>query len=156
MPRTADKGAPSAALRREIEADCQRVLLSAFRELDEFAYAQLAARFTPDGTWHREGREYAGRGQILAALEERPRTQVVRHIVTNLTVGVDSASRAVASGYNTVFRALDASAADVPIAITSPLGMWVLDATLVRSGDAWLIEDLRQTRQFSFGEPGAG
>jgi hypothetical protein len=146
----------SPGLRRDIEADCQRVVLSAFRDLDEFAYGRLIACFTVDGIWQREGRELAGREQILSALEQRPRKQVVRHLITNLVVEVETPSRARASGYNTAFRALNASPADLPLPITSPLGMWVLDAKLACHGDAWLITELRQAKQFSFDWQDAG
>jgi SnoaL-like domain len=148
MPSAAE---PAAGALRDIEADCQRVVLSVFRHLDDFAYRRLIEHFATDGTWHREGRELAGRETILAALEQRPRNQVVRHVVTNLIVDVESPSRARASGYNTAFRALDTSPADLPVTIAAPLGLWVLDATLARQGDAWLIAELRQAKQFSFG-----
>ena len=138
------------AAEREIEADCGRVVLSLFRDLDAFDYRKLIERFAIDGLWQREGRELAGRGQILTALEQRPRRQVVRHLITNLVVDVQSPSRARVSGYNTAFRALDASPAELPASITAPLGLWVLDATLVLQGEDWLIAELRQAKQFSF------
>ena len=127
-----------------------RVLLSVFRDLDEFAYQRLVEQFAADGVWRREGRELAGRTQIRAALEQRPRNQVVRHLITNLIIDVETHSRARASGYNTAFRALDTAPADLPAPITAPLGLWVLDATLLCHDSVWLIADLRQTQQFSF------
>ena len=143
-------GSLSRGLRRELETDCQRVLLSVFRNLDEFDYASLVGYFAVDGRWQREGRELVGREQILAALEPRPRNQVVRHAITNLIVDLETRSSARASGYNTAFRALDVAPADLPVPIKSPLGLWVLDAKLVCYRDVWLITELRQTKQFSF------
>lgn len=135
---------------REIEADCQRVVLSVFRDLDAFDYARLIEHFTLDGLWEREGRELVGHEQILAGLEQRPRNQVVRHQITNLIIEAHAPSQARASGYNTAYRALGASPHDLPVAIKAPLGLWVLEASLVLCGDVWLIGGLRQARQFSF------
>lgn len=149
-PATEPVGTLTGGLRREIEADCRRALHSVFRDLDEFAYQPLVEQFAADGRWRREGRELAGRAQIRAALEQRPRNQVVRHLITNLIIEVETPSRARASGYNTAFRALDTAPAELPAPITSPLGLWVLDATLVCHAGIWLIADLRQTPQFSF------
>ena len=149
-PATGPAVALTGGSRRAIEADCRRVLLSVFRDLDEFAYQRLVEQFTVDGRWRREGRELAGRAQIRAALEARPRNQVVRHLITNLIIDVESPSRARASAYNTAFRALDTTPAALPAPITAPLGLWVLDGTLVCQADIWLIADLRQSQQFSF------
>jgi len=143
-------GSLSRGLRRELEVDCQRVLLSVFRNLDEFDYRSLIEYFALDGLWQREGRDLVGREQILAALEPRPRNQVVRHQITNLIVDLETRSTARASGYNTAYRALNVSAADLPVTIKAPLGLWVLDAKLVCYRDVWLITELRQTKQFSF------
>ena len=145
-------GGLSRGLRRELEGDCQRVLLSVFRSLDEFDYRSLVECFAVDGLWQREGRDLVGREQILAALEPRPRNQVVRHLITNLIVELETRSSARVSGYNTACRALNVSAADLPVTIKSPLGLWVLDAKLVCYRDVWLITELRQTKQFSFAE----
>ncbi len=155
-PATGPAGALTDGLRREIEADCRRVLLSVFRDLDEFAYERLIEQFAVDGRWRREGRELAGRVQIRAALEQRARNQVVRHLISNLIIEVQTPSRARASGYNTAFRALDMAPADLPAPITAPLGLWVLDATLVCHAGVWMIADLRQTQQFSFPTQPAG
>ena len=36
-----------------------------------------------DAVWHRQGRALAGRAQIRSALDERPRSQRIRHVVSN-------------------------------------------------------------------------
>lgn len=143
----------AAGALREIEADCQRVVLSVFRALDDFAYRRLIEYFTADATWQREGRDLAGREQILSALEQRPRNQVVRHVITNLIVDAETPVRAHARGYNTAFRALDVPPDVLPARIPAPLGLWVLDAALVLERGAWRVADLRQARQFTFADP---
>ena len=36
-----------------------------------------------EAVWHRQGKVLKGHGEIRAALDERPRTQRIRHVVTN-------------------------------------------------------------------------
>lgn len=140
----------SPGRRRELEADCERVVLSVYRHLDEFDYARLVELFAPDGVWQREGRELKGRAQILANLEQRPRNQVVRHLITNLIVDIAPPAGARVTGYNTAYRALETAPDVVPVEIDAPLGLWVLRAELVSFRDLWLITDLRQVQQFKF------
>lgn len=140
----------SLGRRRELESDCERVVLSVYRHLDDFDYARLVEHFAADGVWQREGRELTGHAQILANLEARPRNQVVRHLITNLIVDVEPPSGARASGYNTAYRALNVSPDALPAEIAAPLGLWVLQASLTSFRDVWLITDLRQVQQFTF------
>lgn len=140
----------SPAERRGIEADCARVILSVFRDLDAFEYPRLIGHFSTDALWEREGRELVGHAQILAALEARPRNQLVRHLITNLIVDATSLSEAHASGYNTAYRALDLASGLLPVKINAPLGLWVLDARLSCREGVWQINTLRQARQFTF------
>lgn len=145
----------SLGRQRELEADCQRVLLSVFRDLDEFDYQRVVGHFAEDGLWRREGLDLNGRAQILANLEQRPRKQVVRHLISNLIVEVQAQFNARASGYNTVFRAFGAAGntgAQLPATINAPLGLWVLEAKLVCFRDVWLITELRQQQQFAFSQ----
>lgn len=147
MPETAGLAAFD---RRGIEADCARVIISLFRDLDAFDYPRLIGNFAPDGLWAREGRELVGHAQILAALAQRPRNQVVRHLITNLIVDATSSSEACAGAYNTAYRALDVAAESLPARIDAPLGLWVLDARLACREGVWRITALRQAQQFRF------
>ncbi len=147
MPETAALAGPD---RRAIEADCARVVLSVFRDLDAFDYPRLIGHFSADAMWEREGRELTGHAQILAALGARPRNQWVCHLITNLIVDATSASGARARGYNTAYRALEVEPGMLPARIDAPLGLWALDAGLTCREGVWRIDTLRQARQFTF------
>lgn len=147
MPEAAG---PGPADRRSIESDCARVILSVFRDLDAFDYARLIGHFSPDALWEREGREFFGHAQILEALGQRPRDQLVRHLITNLIVDASSSTEARASAYNTAYRALNVVPGTLPVKIDAPLGLWVLDAGLTCREGIWRIDTLRQEKQFSF------
>ena len=147
---------PSIDRQVQIDRTCQALVLRVFRDLDEFDYAGVVSCFAPDGVWLRAAGECRGREQIRAALEQRPRNQVVCHVVTNMLIDFPSSRSATMSAYNTVYRAEDPVA--LPATIPAPLGVWSLEAQLIEAPEsrvdgeaqAWQIVLLKQRKLFSF------
>ncbi len=65
--------------------------------MDQGRYAETAALFTEDATWVRGGKPVEGRSGILASLNQRPTTDISRHLVTNVLVQLVSADEAEAT-----------------------------------------------------------
>ncbi len=133
----------------DAEWECQRLLLRVFHLLDEFDYRGLAALFTPDGLWERQGRLCHGPDEIVAALSERSPEQRVRHVITNVMVDIlgDTAS---AIAYNTAYRHLGARADIGPAQIRAPLGLWISRVGYRKTPQGWRIALIRQEQQFAF------
>jgi len=84
--------------RRAIEADCARLILQYFWANDAHDWAQVAGLFAPEGRYARPsqpGNFVTGRGAILDSFTSRP-ARAQRHVVANILVEVESATRATA------------------------------------------------------------
>lgn len=68
-------------VQHDAERDCQRLAVACYSLMDQGRYEETAALFTDDAIWVRGGKPVAGRGAILNALQQRPATDLSRHIV---------------------------------------------------------------------------
>jgi hypothetical protein len=130
-----------------IEHACARIVLQQFGAMDDLRYDRVTAAFMPDGVWHRAGTALRGRAEILAAMNARDPSRLVRHVVTNIVVDVTSDREAGGRCYVTAYAG---PASEQPPTINAP---WlVLTATyrFVHDGDAWLIAESRIERDFVF------
>lgn len=75
-----------------------------FSHLDERRYDALVAMFLPQGRWLRQGRWLAGHAAIRAALDARPASMRVRHVISNVLVLPGEGADVRVEAYMTAFR----------------------------------------------------
>jgi ketosteroid isomerase-like protein len=132
----------------DLDADraCQRLAVASYSLMDQGRYAETAALFTEDATWVRGGKPVTGRDNILAALHQRPATDISRHIVTNVLVTVTSEREAVATAMFVPLRGArreDGTVATPPITNVGDLAF-----RFRRDADGWRIVHLQPTMIF--------
>ena len=64
-------------------ADLQQITHRFYYYLDERRYADLVSLMREDCVWHRQGKVLKGHGMVMEALNQRPATQIIRHVITN-------------------------------------------------------------------------
>ena len=126
-------------------APCHNQVMALYRDLDENQYDSLAARFAPEGIWHRQGKILQGRDAILAALQGRSKTQRIHHLMVNLFADRAEADRCEMRAYMLVVRHDDGQ----PIQGAAPLsGIENIRTTyidLARIEGAWLVTQMRNS-----------
>jgi hypothetical protein len=118
--------------------------------LDEFRYDELQGLMREDAVWHRQGKVLAGRAQIRAALEERPRSQRIRHVVTNPFIAEQSAGTARMIAYMIGYRADEGVSRPAPQTIDGPLRFLLVETRFVHADGRWWIADQRAIPEFEF------
>lgn len=97
---------PSHAATDDVVQLTQR-LHAFFGHLDERRYEALAGMFLPGGRWLRQGRWIEGRDAILQALQTRPASMRVRHVISNVHVASATGGSAQVDAYMTAYRQLE-------------------------------------------------
>ena len=118
--------------------------------LDEWRYTDLVALMREDGVWHRQGKVLKGHAQVLAALEERPRTQIIRHVITNAFLSESDDNSATLLAYLTAYRFDDGTQRKPPVTIAGPFRLLLVKKRFVRVGDAWKIAEAAGVTEFEF------
>lgn len=118
--------------------------------LDEFRYQDLAAMMREDGVWHRQGKALKGRAQVLAALEERPRTQRIRHVITNAFLDAESADAASLVAYLTAYKYDDGKPIKGAPTIDGPFRLLLVNKKFTRNAGKWMIAESAGTPEFEF------
>lgn len=136
---------------RDIERDCERVLLRFFDAFDRGDYAAMAAMFAADGAWHRAGKVLA-RDDIVPELLRRPAHQRVRHVLTNILVDVQDADHASLRCYLTAYRNLDVNRPAAQQRLRAPWLFLELTARMRRTDRTWSFVEQVVRREFEFVE----
>ncbi len=118
--------------------------------LDEFRYHDLAALMREDGVWHRQGKVLKGRAQVLAALEERPRTQRIRHVITNAFLESESADAASLIAYLTAYKYDDGKPIKATPTIDGPFRLLLVKKHFARTNGKWMIAESAGAPEFEF------
>ena len=131
----------SATERREIEADCAR-LINLYAALNDAArWADVAALYAEDGSMTRPTAPDApviGRAAILAAFEARP-ARVTRHLTGTIVVEVIDRDTATATSAMLLFTAPDAP----------PLVGGFTDRFVRVAGEGWRFAERRGSLTFA-------
>jgi len=101
--------------RQRIEHECTRLVLSYAHFADTFQDEAFAALFTEDGLLHRGDGPLVGRAAIRAAMGQRRRDAVVRHVMTNILVEVVDDRNATGIATLTLYRHFGSSALPAPM-----------------------------------------
>lgn len=118
--------------------------------LDEFRYQDLAAMMREDGVWHRQGKVLKGRAQVLAALDERPRTQRIRHVITNAFLDSEGADAASLVAYLTAYKYDDGKPVKGAPTIDGPFRLLLVNKKFTCSAGKWMIAESAGTPEFEF------
>lgn len=145
--------AVSRDVARAIEWDCTRTLTQFFNFFDQWRYDDMVALFSPGGVWHRQGKALQGEA-IKATLEQRSRTQTVRHVITNVQVDVVDAMTAQFVLYVTAYMQDSGKKPDKVPKIQMPHLLLVVPGKMANVGGAWKIAHMSMNREFEFGPAG--
>jgi hypothetical protein len=135
---------------RNIEWDCTQVLIRFFNCFDRFRYEEMADMFAPGGVWHRAGQALSSRAAVIDALGARSRTQVVRHVVTNILVDVVDRNTAETLLYITAYMHDTGTAPTAVPVIRMPYLLLTVPGRMVRVRDEWKILSMTMNRTFEF------
>lgn len=118
--------------------------------LDEFRYDDLVSLMREDAVWHRQGKAMQGRAGILAGLEERPRSQRIRHVITNPFILERTEHTAKLVAYMIGYRADEGVRKPAPQTIDGPLRFLLVETDFVHADGRWWIQVQRATPEFEF------
>jgi hypothetical protein len=124
-----------------------------FWYLDEFRYDELVELMHQDASWHRQGKLLRGRSHMLADLTERPRTQRIRHVVTNGFIDRIEGDTAHFIAYMIGYRADEGVAKPAPQTIDGPLRMLLIKSRFERRDGRWLFAEQIAAPEFEFRAP---
>jgi hypothetical protein len=130
--------------------ECTQLTHRLFYFLDESKYDQLVSLFEKSGIWHRQGEVLTGHEQILSAMEKRPATQRIRHIITNCFIESHSHSLVNLVAYMTAYRFDDGAVRTGPAEISRPFRISVVRALMRQTEGAWKIAEMSLTPEFEF------
>jgi hypothetical protein len=134
--------------RLAITLDAERLAHSFFLHLDESNYEPLIALFTPEGVWHRQGKELRGQGMVREAMQARPKGHTTRHLVSNLLVEIADQDHAESSFYLTVYGATSDGASKDPLPMALPNIVGVYKQKIVRTGQGWRVSEMSARTTF--------
>lgn len=129
-----------------------------FLHLDRSDYAALLALTHERFRWHRQGKILDGHAEVIAALNERPATQRVVHVITNTVVEDERPGCITLGAYMNAYRSGDQVLAEGPATIAGPLRLSRV-TTRFEAGDSdgnagWRIAAQILTPLFSFDAAG--
>jgi hypothetical protein len=129
---------------------CMQLLHQLFYFLDESKYDQLVSLFEENGVWHRQGEVLSGHGQILRAMEKRPATQRIRHVITNSLIESQHDGVVHAVAYMTAYRFDDGTVHSGPVTIAQPFRLSVVRIAMRQTQGIWKIAELSLQPEFEF------
>lgn len=141
LPKLERMNKPLAAVEDVVQLTQQLHLF--FLHLDERRYDALAFMFLPQGRWLRQGQWLEGRAAILGALQARPATMRVRHLISNVVATASSADEAQVDAYLTAYRQLQGQ----PPALFS---INVVGNVFRRQAGGWMLAEQQLVRDFEF------
>ena len=121
-----------------------------FYFLDQADYPKLAALFSPQGTWKRQGELLVGHAQILHALSKRPTTQRIRHVISNTFISATEPASATLTAYMTAYRFDNGSHTSGSVTISRPFRLSVVHAKLEVTNGGWRVAELDLVPEFEF------
>lgn len=114
-----------------------------FNHLDNRRYAEVLELFLPQGRWLRQGHWLEGREAILAALNARPASIKVRHVISNVVVSQVTAAEAHVEACMTAYRQLAGESASL-FRINLVTNVFLLET------GAWMLAEQQLLPEFDF------
>lgn len=138
-----------SSLPAQVVTELTNCLHAFFGHLDERRYDAVVAAFLPAGRWLRQGRWLDGQAAIRAALEGRPATLRVRHVLTNVVVQPGAGDDVKVDAYMTAFRQLEGEAA------ASLYRMNMVSNIFRRHEGGWRLVEQQLVPDLAFASPAA-
>ncbi|MFN0304819.1 MAG: nuclear transport factor 2 family protein [Burkholderiales bacterium] len=124
-----------------IERECERLVLLYARYADSFQDDAFAALFAEDALLHRGDHPLRGREAIRAAMRQRRRDAVVRHLCFNILIDVIDRDQATGTSYLTLYRHF--GAATIPTPMIEPEMIAEYHDRFVSTSTGWRIAERR-------------
>jgi ketosteroid isomerase-like protein len=116
--------------------DCAALYVAYANAVDFRDYDRVISLFTPDAVMHRMGAVLAGHAGIMNYLQNRPLTQVIRHVMTNIEIFPEEAEQARGLCYFVAFIEPGTDGAtDLPM--NGPAVMGEIHGTFRRMATEW-------------------
>lgn len=125
----------------EAHLAAQGLLVEFFRALDDNRYSDMADMLE-GGVWHRRGVAIDTRAALMAAMEGRSQTRVIRHVLTNVSSASDEEEVAV-TAYMMVFQQEPGQALDGPAPMPGISTIRTVHCRAAAGPGGWRICDLR-------------
>jgi len=126
----------------------ERALIALWAHLDAGQFDDVAASFSDDGIWYRQGKQLKGPTMVRAAMAERHPGIRTRHILSNTLVSFESPDVAQMSCYMCVFQHQGEPGAPLPSPMNVPLTVNQTNARMHRTGGGWKVAELRSHDTF--------
>lgn len=132
------------------QSDPIETVIKIFYYLDERRYDDILHLFMPDGKWRRKEKWRLGRTDILASLNERPSTQIIRHVITNTHIAKQDESSATVIAYMLSYTFDDGKLHSGETTINGPSKLFKMISDLVFTNGQWKIASQDSTVIFNF------
>jgi hypothetical protein len=92
-----------------------------------------------------------GHAQAMQALNERPVSQAIRHVITNTFLAEESENDARLIAYMTAYKYDDGTPTTTrPLTIDGPFRLLLVKNHFVRENGRWMIAESESTTEFEF------
>ena len=127
----------------ELVSDLTQRLHGFFSHLDNRRYDAVLSLFLPQGRWLRQGRWLEGHAAIRAALDARPASMRVRHVISNIVVAQEASDEARVEAYMTAYRQLGDEAPAL-------FRLNLVTNVFRRERGAWMLAEQQLLPEFDF------
>lgn len=122
------------------ERACEKVIIDLTRTVDELRFDEALTLFTDDAVFVRRGIPLEGKNAIAEAFAARPKNQITRHFLANISIELEDEKNAKAVSSVFVFRHLGTDAPpELPVPLMPPDTVGEYRDTLVLEGQRWKI-----------------
>lgn len=126
------------------KAAVEQLLLRVFYALDMRDYAGVVSCFHVDGTWVRMGKRLVGHTQMRQALDQRSKTMLIHHVITNVLFEEADEIRCRLVCYLTAYRHDNGNAivGAAPLVGPSQVGFCRAEAARDSAAETWRLSYL--------------
>lgn len=121
----------------ETQWECQQLMTSFYRGLDERDFDLLLSTLSEDAVWDRLGSILKSHDEIRAAMAVRSKTKVVFHVLTNFQVRQSVADAAHLWAYMICFENDTGADPVFPIRMKAPTSVYVCRGDFARREGQW-------------------
>lgn len=135
---------------RNIEWQCQKILLKYLHHVDRREFDAAANLFTQDARWFAQGVSLQGRNEILEALYSSLSDGTIRHVFTNTIVTVTDDKHAICRSYHSIYYNANSRIedSDKPLPFQGPHRIADQVDKMVLTDEGWRIYNLNSYSVF--------
>lgn len=124
--------------KREIEWDCQQVIIKMGYAQDIGDFQGFVSHFTEDGVWSRMGEDLQGHEAILEVLAKRSPTLRIRHVFTNFIFTIHDETSVHCQSYMHGRRADPGEGVEGPVPVQDQ-ALWIYQDDMVLKEGSWKV-----------------